>query len=183
MFRLIRFLLVTTLVLVSSLYLFLLFVDLNHFKEPIERELASLLNRKVKVERINLKMSLTPSLAVKGVHIYNTKEFNEKATFAQFGEMELSFALVPLFKGQIQLDDISIKDGSVLLIERDGKNNWSFVSSADEKDSKKQVEATEKNAPINLSRYFVHYTSFRNIGVTYVSGEKEEKILRTWEIL
>ncbi len=177
MFRLIRFLLVTTLVLVSSLYLFLLFVDLNHFKEPIERELASLLNRKVKVERINLKMSLTPSLAVKGVHIYNTKEFNEKATFAQFGEMELSFALVPLFKGQIQLDDISIKDGSVLLIERDGKNNWTFVSSADEKDSKKQVEATEKNAPINLSRYFVHYTSFRNIGVTYVSGEKEEKIL------
>ena len=177
MFRLIRFLFMTVLILASSLYLFLLFVDLNHFKTPIENELALLLNRRVKVESINLKMSLTPTLAVKGVHIYNSEEFNDKATFAKFGEMGLSFAIVPLFKGKIQLDDISIKNGSVFLIERGGKNNWTF-SSPDEKAVSSQTVAAEKvKSPRNLSKYHLNYIALKNISILYVNEKKEENLV------
>lgn len=176
MFRLIRFLIVLAFILVSVLYLFLLFVDLNHFKEPIEKELASLLNRKVQVESINLKMSLTPSLSVKGVQVYNTKEFNEKATFAKVGEMELSFALVPLFKGQVQLDDVLIKEASVLLIEREGKNNWSFAPSTTQENMPRQEGGEVASTQTDLLRYYLHYISLRNMDITYVSGEKEEKL-------
>ena len=177
MFRLIRFLFMTVLILASSLYLFLLFVDLNHFKTPIENELALLLNRRVKVESINLKMSLTPTLAVKGVQIYNSEEFNDKATFAKFGEMGLSFAIVPLFKGKIQLDDISIKNGSVFLIERGGKNNWTF-SSPDEKAVSSQTVAAEKvKSPRNLSKYHLNYIALKNISILYVNEKKEENLV------
>jgi len=176
MFRLIRFLVVLAFALVSVLYLFLLFVDLNHFKEPIERELAYLLDRRVKVESIDLKMSLTPSLSVKGVQVYNAKEFNEKATFAKVDEMDLSFALLPLFKGQVQLDDIFIHGGSILLIEKDGKNNWTFASSESEENTAQQTSAKETSSQTNLLRYYLHYISLKNMDVTYVSGDMEEKV-------
>ena len=175
MFRLIRFLFMTAFILASSLYLFLLFVDLNHFRTPIENELALLLNRRVKVESINIKMSLTPTLVVKGVHIYNSEQFNEKATFARFGEMGLSFAIVPLFKGKIQLDDISIKDGAIFLIERGGKNNWTLDDTPPTTEVER-VLAAEKKSSRDLSRYHLNYISLKNIDITYVNEKREENL-------
>lgn len=177
MFRLIRFLFMTVLILASSLYVFLLFVDLNHFRTPIENELGLLLNRRVKVESINLKMSLTPSLAVKGVHIYNTEEFNEKATFARIGEMGLSFAIVPLFKGKIQLDDISIKNGSVFLIERENKNNWTLSSPTETRDSIQSIAREKVKSSRDFSKYHLNYIALKDISITYVNENKEENLV------
>ena len=172
MFRLIRFLVIFSVLLVSSLYLFLLIVDVNYFKEPIEKELSTLLHREVKVERINLKMSLTPTLSVRGVDIKNSKEFDDKTSFAKVKEMELSFSLVPLFKGKIQLDDIILKGGKVVLIEKDGLNNWSF--SAAEKNVPSKNNEMKDDLASDFSRYYFHYVGLKDIAVLYNHGELEE---------
>ena len=76
MIRLIRYLFLLAIILVTSLYVVLLFIDLNHFKGPIEREISSLLNRKVEVGRIELKMSLVPKLAIKDLVVKNPETTN-----------------------------------------------------------------------------------------------------------
>ena len=91
MFRLIRFLFLLVITLLVTLYLLLLFVDLNHFKEPIERELTTVLKRPVTVERINLSMSLVPSVDVRGVTVHNLKEFDEKTVFAKVAELKAKY--------------------------------------------------------------------------------------------
>lgn len=175
MFRLIRFLFLLVITLLVTLYLLLLFVDLNHFKEPIERELTTVLNRPVTVERINLSMSLVPSVDVRGVTVHNLKEFDEKTVFAKVAELNLSLAILPLFKGVIQVDDILVNDAKVFLTEKDGKNNWSVPQKTlNKSDDGAVVGDKNKTATFNLKRIQLQYISLKNITVSYTSDVRKE---------
>ena len=109
MIRLIRYLFLLAIILVSSLYIILLFIDLNHFKGTIEREISSLLARRVEVGGIELKMSLVPKLSVKNLVVQNQEGFESDKPFAKVGTTDLTFSIMPLFHGIVQVDAVHLR--------------------------------------------------------------------------
>ncbi len=177
MFRLIRFLFFLIVTLIITIYVLLLFVDLNHFKEPIERELANTLNREVTVEHINLNMSLVPSINVRDITVYNSKDFDEKTVFAKVDELNLSLAIIPLFKGVVQVDDILINNGKVFLTEKEGKHNWDFSSKTSDNANKEHVsERQNKTSSLSFNRVHLQYISLKNLLVSYEKDTIKETV-------
>ena len=164
--------------MIISLYLFLLFVDINNFKTPIEKEVSEILNREVVIDRMNLKMSLTPTFRIRGVRIKNEKGFDEEL-FAKVDEAELSFAVVPLFKGIFQVDELLLNGVNVSLEEKDGKNNWSFKKAVtfETTEKKATVSKKEKTPPLVLSRLNLREVSVKNAEVSYLGPDKKERLL------
>ncbi len=177
MFRFLRFLFITIVLAVVSLYLFLLFVDINRFREPIEKEISSALNREIIVERMGLKMSLSPTLSIRGLRIKNPTGFDNN-TFAKIDEAEFSFAILPLLKGIFQVDKLALNGIDVSLIQKDGKNNWSFENKSDASLATKSQKLTAaKKNNLNLSRLNMEKILVRNAKISYVNATVNEEFL------
>lgn len=172
MIRLIRYLFLLAIILVSSLYVILLFVDLNHFKEPIEREVSSLLNRKVEVGRIELKMSLVPKLSIKDLSIKNPDGFVADKPFAIVGTTDLTFSIVPLFQGILQVDAVHLDNAKIYLIQKENLNNWTFESVV--KNEKKEETPSYGKRQFDVRRIKVDQFSISDSIVTYDSGKTYE---------
>ena len=180
MIRLIRYLFLLAIILVTSLYIVLLFIDLNHFKGPIEREISSLLDREVEVGRIELKMSLVPKLAIKDLVVKNPEGFDSKDYFATVGSTDLTVSIIPLFHGIFQLDAIHLSGAKISLIETDGKNNWEF-SQKKESAAGKKVQITPapkyQSKHLDVNRFKVDQISISDSVVTLTTKEKTETVL------
>lgn len=173
MIRLIRYLFLLAIILVSSLYIILLVIDLNHFKGPIEREISSLLGRSVEVGRIELKMSLIPKLSIKDLAIQNPKDFEADKPFATVGTTDLTFSIMPLFQGIIQVDAVHLGNAHIYLNQKNDINNWTFA----EKETKDQptIETPYSNKKqFDVRRVKVEQFSISDSVVTYISETTNE---------
>lgn len=117
-------------------------VPLTAVKAPIELALEQLLSRPVSIEQsIQLKTSLTPQLAVRGLRIGNPEQF-ETETFLYLGSAELELELLPLLQQKVYFSMITVDDLLVTLEETaNGQVNWVFVGN-DTEPERKQGEAT-----------------------------------------
>lgn len=124
----ISFFIIGLVVLVLLLFAGLvLFFNPNHYKAQIQNLVKEKANIELNIQG-DISWTFYPWL---GISIQNTSassvETPEKP-FAIVKELDLSVKLMPLFKGQIQMNDINI-DGVVIDLEKNqqGKTNWDKV--------------------------------------------------------
>ncbi len=172
MIRLIRYLFLLAIILVSSLYIILMFIDLNHFKGPIEGELTTLLNRKVEVGDINLKMSLVPKLSIKDLVVQNPDGFEVSEPFAVVGTTDFTVSIMPLFHGLVQVDAVHLSGAKIYMYQKGALNNWTF--SKEEKIEKKEAEVSHTQRQFDIRRVKVDQFSISDSLITYISDQKQE---------
>lgn len=109
-------------VLAIAIAALLLFVDVNRFKPQIEQAASNALHRKLSIDG-ELKLSVLPRLAVQ-LPKTTLSERNGDRTFAELAGARVGVELLPLLRGQINVDRVQI-NGLRATIERrkDGSTN------------------------------------------------------------
>ncbi|UYZ84659.1 AsmA family protein [Entomomonas sp. E2T0] len=151
----------------------ILFFNPNNYKAEIQNLVKEKANMELKIDG-DISWTFYPWL---GISIQNTSaasvESPEKP-FAQVKELDLSVKLLPLFKGQIQMNDVNI-DGLVVDLEKDaqGKTNWDKVGqtttaentqTTTDKPTEKQPTESTGNGKINLD---VNSITINNTKIIY----------------
>lgn len=109
-------------ILVASLLL----VDVNQFREPIQRKLEASIGRSVKLGQMSLRL-LPPSFAIDHVSIAEDPAFSAVTPFLVAKEIRVSAKLLPLLAGDLEISSIGVVQPTVELI-RNPSGIWNFAS-------------------------------------------------------
>ncbi|MGD9000624.1 MAG: AsmA family protein [Granulosicoccaceae bacterium] len=111
---------------VAAAVALLVFFDPNDFKDQLETEVHTATGRSLQIEG-DLSLSLFPWLGVEtgALTLGNAQGF-EKRDFAHVDAAHVRVKLLPLFRGDVEMDTVTLK-GLELNLTRlaDGRNNWS----------------------------------------------------------
>ena len=113
--------------LVVAVAIFFLTFDLNMYKGFITETASKAIGRKVSIDSMEMKLSLIPTIKIRGVKIDNPEGIVSDKPFLITDSIEATLAIVPLFSRQIEVRNFTL--GSVgLFLADDGKggNNWTF---------------------------------------------------------
>ncbi|MDH5183584.1 MAG: AsmA family protein [Gammaproteobacteria bacterium] len=92
--------------------------DLNRYRAQVEQELQQALGADIKIEGdLNLSLQLTSVIEIEGLKIQD-----RGADIASIKKASLSFPLLSLLQGDVQLDKITIKQGTFRLLP----DHWPF---------------------------------------------------------
>ena len=153
--RRILFILFLILVLIATtVTVFLLTFDLNHYKTFVEKKLSQALNRTVNIESMHTKLSLVPTISISGFKVLNNEPFQDANPLLSIQNMDAVLELVPLLNSQINIQSVHIQSADVNLINKEGHNNWS-VSNSD----KEGTSASVPNAKLSTTQNNLHLNS------------------------
>lgn len=173
-FKYFFFLLILCLIGIS---IFLWTFNLNRYKGMIASRATAALGRTVEIKDASLKVSLIPTVKLKGVTIANADGFG-KEPFVQIEEMEATLSLPSLIKDQkIDLMDFYLGNTAIRLQEKDGRNNWTFTSLKTSPAAK--AADTGTNGPNYLETLNVGTLKATQVRVSYLKGYAEQKIAVT----
>ncbi len=99
------------------------------YHASIARLLSDKLGRAVRLDgSLMLEISAHPALLIRQVRIAQPAGFGE-ADFLSIGELRVALDLLPLLKGQLQIEQLAGKDVRLLLQQHaDGQSNWQFAA-------------------------------------------------------
>ena len=155
--------------------IFLATFDLNRYRGMITSRASAALGRPVEIQEASLKISIIPTVKLKGVKVGNATGFGEEP-FVQIEEMEATLSLPALIKEhKIDFMDFYLGATSVHLQEKDGQNNWTFAAPR---------PASAVKTADTAAATGVNYLETLNIGtlkitrlqVSYVKGTAEQKM-------
>ena len=110
---------------------------------PLARYASAHLGRQVSIDgKLQLQLlSWTPRVVIHQLRIANPDWVKQPADMARIGELQLSWSLPALFKGDILLPYVGLDDSDIDVV-RDAKErlNWSFASGAPKKPSAKPAK-------------------------------------------
>ena len=136
MMKFLKILVITILLLIVALvvggYIFLKTFDLNKYKDQITALVSKELGRELTIKGdASIAVSLVPTIVIQDIQLSNAA-WAAVPVMVGVKKVEVSFAIMPLFKKQIVVDNISI-DGPVINLEvsKDGKPNWVFEKPVD----------------------------------------------------
>jgi uncharacterized protein involved in outer membrane biogenesis len=114
--------------LFAALILFLLFADWNALRGPIARIASNMTGREIVIAG-NLDVdpwSWTPKVHVENLRIGNLPHYRDRGQFAEIGEADMAFRLLPLFIGRFEIVRIALDNANVSLYRNaEGVSNWS----------------------------------------------------------
>ena len=105
----------------------LLFLDLSFLSGRLESAAAGAFGRRVNVDGlVRLKPSLWPVFVAEEVRIGNPG-WASRPDLARVGRLEVRVALLPLFRGELELLAVTLNRADVLLeVKSDDTNNYTF---------------------------------------------------------
>ena len=103
----------------------LLTLDLNQFVGPVLARLKAVTGREVTVGGdVGLRIGLTPRIVAEDVRLANAP-WGKAPYFVTAKRLEMEFALLPLLRRKLELDQLNIVEPVIELeTSADGKNNW-----------------------------------------------------------
>lgn len=119
--------------LIFGVAIFFLTFDLNSYKGIIVEAASKAIGRPVTIDSLEMKLSLIPTIKIKGVRIENPNDFQSEKAFATIDAVEATLAVAPLFSRKLEVRDFSLGTVMLNLAENNGRNNWTFVSDSSEK--------------------------------------------------
>lgn len=175
--KFLKVLFVLLLLAIIGVVVFIMTFDLDRYRQPIVNQISTALNRPVTIDKLSLKVSLIPTVTVSGIVIGNPTGMDEKNPFAKIDSLDVTLSLVPLTRKEIQIDGINIGAAEVSLVEKDGKNNWSFSSDTPTKSAEKA--GSMKNASSNdiLSQLQVNNISLKRLALNYQKEKEVQKVV------
>lgn len=111
---------------VLGVVLFLKTLDAEVYQRALERELSSVLDRKVSMGSVSFELALRPTLSVRDLRIANPP-WASRPDFVTAASGEGRLDLVALWKGRVEMRAMRL-EGVDLLLERNaqGEGNWLF---------------------------------------------------------
>ena len=156
--------------------IFLWTLDLNRYKDLIVRKASEALGRQVEIQSIALKVSLIPTVKLSGLKVANVKGLGTDPLL-KVDEMEVTLSLPALIKDQkIELMDFSLGTADVVLIEKNGQNNWTFGKEKSKKREKTGTTPVESNY---LSQLHIGDLKIKRLAVIYTQNDQIQKVAVT----
>ena len=104
---------------------------------------------------VRISVSLLPEIIVDRIHIKNTEGF-AREDFITVAEVSVQLALLPLFTGKLQIEELAAEHAQIYLIQKqDGDYNWSFdhliqTDKASAKEKSEPVKQVKKKSRLTL---------------------------------
>ena len=153
--------------------IFFLTFDLNTYKGFISSKISTALGRQITIDSMAMKLSLIPTVEVKGITIANTKEFQEQGPLLKVDSMDVTLALIPLLKGSVELQDFNLSTANIILIDQNGQNNYTFVSDVPaEPKTAKTSTGNSKNDNI-LERLSIDKITIKKLTLSYTQEQQK----------
>jgi uncharacterized protein involved in outer membrane biogenesis len=102
-------------------------IDSEDVKRQIAEQVSSSTGRTLTIAGdLDVGISLTPVLSAKSVTFSNA-DWGSRPDMARIGELEVSVALLPLIRGQVDIRELTVLDADILLeTNQQGRGNWEF---------------------------------------------------------
>jgi AsmA protein len=166
---------------IAALLLIPLFVDVNHYKPEIEKQVSSATGRPFSIEG-DLKLSFFPwaGLAFTDLHLGSPPGFDEK-DFLFVKSFDARMKLLPLLSRDIQVERFVIEEPRILLEkDKSGRGNWEGLGGLDEKSAPAvdpQPEPKKTDETLFLKSLAVGEFAVRNGSLLYMdhqTGSRQE---------
>ena len=158
------FLLGLIVLLAIGVTVFLLTFDLNSYRGMIEEKLSLTLGRTVTIGKLEMKLSLIPTVKINDIKISNPDRFGSDEAFLKIDSADATLAIVPLFSKRIEVQSVRADNITVSLAKRRSQNNWTFET---------KKEAREKSASDSAWETRVDSIMAQNIALTYQDDGKK----------
>lgn len=166
--------------LVLGVCVFLWTFDLNQYRDVITEKVGTALGRSVKIEDMELKLSLIPTVKVKGISISNPETFKENDPFVVIDTAEVTIAVMPFIMDRIiQVNDFQIGKASVNLVQNKNQNNWTFVSNSSLPSKKTTASvgtSATQNVNVLIDEMSVESISIQDLSVSYDDGSQKQVV-------
>ena len=103
------------LILFVAISIFFLTFDLNSYKGIITSKASEALGRPVTINSMSMKLSLIPTVEIKGIKIVNNAEFKDEAPLLEIDSIDATLALLPLLQSKVEIKSFNMATAKVNL--------------------------------------------------------------------
>lgn len=155
------------LVIIAGLVVFYTF-DINSYRDKINQELSSALNRPVTIGKLETKLAFIPTIRAMNVVIANPQNIKEKGDFVKVDELEVTLEVMPLvFDKKVRIHKIAVQKAEVNVIQTKKQNNTDFSSKSGNKGGASSLAFNPY-----LSNLTIGDISVNQMNVRYVGDDK-----------
>ena len=180
--RILKIVMITLTLLFIGITVFFLTFDLNSYRGIITSKASQALGRSVTIESISMKISLIPTVVVKGITVSNPKNelFSDKNPLLKIDTMDVTLALIPLLSGQIELKDFNLATAHLTLVENEGQNNWTLgTNDTATGDVQKNAAISSTQQENVLERLRIDNISAKRVTLSYFKGKEKQEVSLT----
>lgn len=176
MTRIIKFMFIVLLAVVTLLVGFIVTLDLSRYKDDIVQAVESRIGRKISIEgKMYMGYSLVPTVVIEHASLGNVSWGTRKAML-KVRRFEAGLDLLPLLDGEIRINHFVLLQPELYLeTNRRGRGNWILTPSAPA-----TVRPEEKNSAVPLPSFDVNRILLEDATVSYRDGRTG--IVRTLQI-
>lgn len=165
------------LLLFVGITIFFLTFDINRYRERIAVKATEALGREVSIGKIELKVSLIPTIILKDVQMANAPWSTSGKPMVQIDSMNVSFAFIPLFQGDFEMKDFLINQMSVYLEKQGEYANWRLTTEKEPvKSAEEAVEQTVSVQSKKLPAFTADQIAVNALNVVYQNGTQTQTL-------
>ena len=155
------------LAIIAGLVLFYTF-DINSYRDKINQELSSALNRPVTIGRLETKLALIPTIKAFDISIANPQEIKDKNNLLKIDELEVTLEVMPLvFDKNVRIHKIAVQKAEINVLNTKKQNNIDFSSKSGNKGGASSLALNPY-----LSNLTIGDISVNQVDVRYVGDDK-----------
>lgn len=124
--RIFKVVMILLLILFVAISIFFLTFDLNSYKGIITSKASEALGRPLTINSMSMKLSLIPTVEIKGVKIVNNEAFKDEAPLLEIDSVDATLALLPLLKSKVEIKAFNMSTAKVNLFDKNGQNNYTL---------------------------------------------------------
>ena len=178
--RIFKVIMILLVILFITISIFFLTFDLNSYKGVITSKASEALGRPVTINSMSMKLSLIPTIEIKGVKIVNNDEFKNEDPLLEIDSIDATLALLPLLKSNVEIKSFNMGMAKVNLFDKDGKNNYT-LGAADaapvvQSDQTTQVAQKDvfKSVSDVLNRLSIDTVAIKTLLITHKQDDKKQ---------
>jgi len=155
---------------VAGLMFFGVTIDLNFIKGGVEASAQAALGREVSVDGpVVLEFSNWPAIEVSNLHVANVADSSEPLFFSA-GRARLKIGVFPLFRGNIEIAEITAEDVQINLeTDEHGRSNWVFDSNNDPTSEPADPQSSVDKTPDGDGDPFLHLAGVKELTMQNIS--------------
>lgn len=165
------------LLLFIGITIFFLTFDINRYRERIATKATEALGRPVSIGKIELKISLIPTITLKDIQLANAPWSKSGKPMVQIDSMNVSFAFIPLFQGDFEMKDFLINQMSVNLEKQGAYVNWQLENKAPQEQTPDSAEVDIQSIQNKkLPAFTADQIAINSMNVVYQNGSETQTI-------
>lgn len=156
---------------------FWLTFDLNTYRGMVIQKLSIALGRPVEIGSLEMKLAAIPTIRIQDITVGNPEGFDDEEAFAKVDSAEVTLALAPLLSKRLEVQNIALMTGYVNLIEKNGKNNWTFDSDNPRAVAARAVQGANTDAEEWLKQMRIDTVSLKKLLLSHQVKDKKQSFL------